>query len=306
MLYTASVNERSHLDLGGLWVPIVTPFTSDGSVDEDSLSQLGRRLLNDGAAGLVALGTTGEPATLSLDERKRIVTLCAAECAAANRPLMVGAGTNSTDATIHEINQLTTTSNVDAALIVVPYYTRPSAIAIVEHFEFVADVSPVPIVVYNVPYRTGRGLGEDEITRLARHPNIVGLKQAVGSLDWDTLEVLRRSPNFAVLAGDDAFIAPTVLMGGAGAITASAHLCTAQFAKLVSAARAGEVERTRLLAAMLLPVVDAGFSEPNPAVFKGALHQLGELETDQLRKPLTSAGPTAISQLLAAAAAIPK
>ena len=214
VLDTDGMNERSAGDLGGLWIPIVTPFAVDGSIDEASLSRLGRRLLHDGVAGLVALGTTGEPATLSLAERKQVVSLCAVNCAVAGRPLMVGAGTNSTGATIQEIKDLSSAGDVDAALIVVPYYSQPSTLAIVEHFELVADASPVPIVVYNVPYRTGRGLGAGEILRLAEHQNIIGLKQAVGCLDRDTLEVLRqRPPDFAVLAGDDAFIAPDALDG---------------------------------------------------------------------------------------------
>ena len=156
------------------------------------------------------------------------------------------------------------------------YYTRPSERAVVEHFVTVANVSPVPIVAYNVPYRTGRGLGSSALLDLGVHPRIVGLKQAVGALDVDTLDLLARSrSDFQVLAGDDAFVAPTVLMGGAGAIAAAAHMCTPLFAEMTASALDGDHVRARDLAATLLPIVTIGFSEPNPAVWKGALARQG-------------------------------
>jgi len=289
------------IDLSGLWVPIVTPFDTGGEVDVPSLDRLARRLLGDGATGLVVLGTTGEPATLTSDERRRVVEICDAACRGAGRGLIVGAGTNSTRGTIDEIDHLTAGTSAIAALVVVPYYTRPSERAVVEHFVTVADVSPVPIVAYNVPYRTGRGLGSSALLELGVHPRIVGLKQAVGALDVDTLELLARSrSDFQVLAGDDAFVAPTVLMGGAGAIAAAAHMCTPMFAEMTASALAGDHVRARDLAATLLPIVTIGFSEPNPAVWKGALARQGQIATDELRRPMTPASPATVDRLLAA------
>lgn len=289
-------------DLSGLWVPIVTPFDEAGEIDQDALATLAGRLLADGGAGLVALGTTGEPATLTPGERRRVVETCGEACRDAGRGLIVGAGTNSTRGTIDEIERLTTGVDATAVLIVVPYYTRPSEAAIVEHFAAVAEASPLPVVAYNVPYRTGRGLGSSALLELAGHERIIGLKQAVGGLDVDTLEVLAASPDgFQVLAGDDAFIAPTMLLGGVGAIAAAAHLCTPLFAELVEVAGAGDVVRTAELAHTLLPVVTAGFAEPNPAVWKGALHRAGELPAPELRRPMTPASNSAVDALLAAA-----
>jgi len=289
------------IDLSGLWVPIVTPFDTGGEVDVPSLDRLARRLLGDGATGLVVLGTTGEPATLTSDERRRVVEICDAACRGAGRGLIVGAGTNSTRGTIDEIDHLTAGTSAIAALVVVPYYTRPSERAVVEHFVTVADVSPVPIVAYNVPYRTGRGLGSSALLELGVHPRIVGLKQAVGALDVDTLELLARSrSDFQVLAGDDAFVAPTVLMGGAGAIAAAAHMCTPMFAEMTASALDGDHVRARDLAATLLPIVTIGFSEPNPAVWKGALARQGQIATDELRRPMTPASPATVDRLLAA------
>src|SRR5207249_2771210 len=156
-----------------------------------------------------------------------------------------------------------------ASLAVVPYYVRPSEAAIVAHFDFVAQRSPVPLVVYNIPYRTGRGLGAAALLELAAIPGIAGLKQAVGSLDADTLTVLANAPaDFAVLGGGDAFLAPLVLMGGAGAIAASAHVCTDRFVAMIDAALAGDAARARPHAEALLPLVLALFAAPSPASVK--------------------------------------
>ncbi|MHB1518627.1 MAG: 4-hydroxy-tetrahydrodipicolinate synthase [Acidimicrobiales bacterium] len=289
-------------DLQGLWVPIVTPFDRNDDVDLDSLDRLARRILADGATGLVALGTTGEPATLTAEERRRVVETCDRACREADRRLIIGAGTNATRGTMEEIERLTAGTAAVAALVVVPYYTRPSERAVVEHFAAVADASPVPVIAYNVPYRTGRALGAPALIEMSSHPRIVGLKQAVGVLDVDTLEVLARSgPDFQVLAGDDAFITPTVLMGGAGAIAAAAHICTPLFVEMTARALAGERARASELATALLPLVSIGFSEPNPAVWKGALARQMEIATDGLRRPMTSASTATVDRLVEAA-----
>ncbi len=286
-------------DLRGLWVPIVTPFDPQGDVDLVALGELAARLLQDGATGLVALGTTGEPATLTREERRQVVETCDRACRGAGCGLMVGAGTNSTRGTIEEIETLTAGIETAAALVVVPYYTRPSERAIIEHFVAVAEASSVPVVAYNIPYRTGRGLGAAALLEISAHPNIVGLKQSVGGIDVDTLEVLAGArPGFQVLAGDDAFIVPTILMGGVGAIAAAAHLCTPVFAELAAAAIAGEGARARELAEVLLPLVVAGFSEPSPAVWKGALARRAQLTTGDLRRPMTAATPSALDRLI--------
>jgi 4-hydroxy-tetrahydrodipicolinate synthase len=290
------------IDLRGLWVPIVTPFDVDGDVDVRSLEQLAHRLLSDGATGLVALGTTGEPATLTATERRLVVEICDRACRDAGRALIVGAGTNSTRRTIEEIEYLAAGTSAIAALIVVPYYTRPSEQAIVEHFTTVADASSVPVVAYNVPYRTGRALSSAALLEIGAHPRIVGLKQAVGALDLDTLEVLADAgPDFQVLAGDDAFIAPTMLMGGIGAISATAHLCTPLFVEMIERACAGDHDRAQHIGTALLPLITVGFSEPSPAAWKGALARQQQISTDELRRPMTPASPATVEQLIGAA-----
>ena len=298
------MNTRSSTPLGGLWVPIVTPFFDDGSLDEGSLRRLAEQLLGAGPTGLVALGTTGEPATLTATERRTVVEVCADVCSSADRPLMVGAGTNSTDTTVDEVQNLTAELDViKAVLIVSPYYTRPSPAAVIDHFGHVADASPVPVVIYNIPYRTGVALSGRQLLAAGDHANIVGLKQAVGALDADTLSVLAGTgDHFEVLAGDDAFIAPTMLMGGAGAIAAAAHLCTHLFADMVAAASGSNPVRAATLSHALMPVVTAGFAEPSPAVWKGALASTGVLTSPRVRRPLTPASPDATQRLLDAAA----
>lgn len=190
---------------------------------------------------------------------------------------------------------------VAAALIVVPYYTRPSRRAVIEHFHLVADESPVPIIAYNVPYRTGSSLDADALVEIGSHPNVVGLKQSVGAIDADTLGLLRRLPTgFDVLAGDDAFITPSILMGATGAISAAANLRTRDFVAMVSAARAGDVGTARPIAESLLPMIVAGFAEPNPSVWKAALCHRGDIATAELRRPMTRATDGALADLLGA------
>src|SRR5215208_4172831 len=189
---------------GGLLVPLVTPFDEGGGVDLDALERLAREVIDDGAAGVVALATTGEPTALDDSERNAVVAACAGVCADRDAVLLVGAGTNDTRTTLARHEALAAVPGVRASLAVVPYYVRPSEAAIVRHFEHVAQRSPVPIVVYNIPYRTGRGLGADALLDLAATDNVAGVKQAVGGIDADTLTLLAAArERWAVLGGDD-------------------------------------------------------------------------------------------------------
>jgi 4-hydroxy-tetrahydrodipicolinate synthase len=249
----------------------------------------------------VALGTTGEPAVLSAYEQREVVEICAEICVQSNGLLMVGTGSNGTRSTVEATRALEQTAGVTAALVVAPYYTRPSASGIVEHYRVVSSECSVPVVAYNVPYRTGCELGAADLLAIADLPNIVGLKQSVGCVDINTLEVLRNAPtDFHVFCGDDAYIVPTIVMGGAGSITAAAHVCTPQFVALVASALQGDFSSARALAEVLLPVVLAGFSEPNPSVWKAALHESGELATPNLRLPMMTASAAARKNLASA------
>jgi 4-hydroxy-tetrahydrodipicolinate synthase len=288
----------------GLLAPVVTPFDADGRVDIDALERLAAELLSAGATGLIALSTTGEPSALDAAERDAVVAACARVCADHGAGLVVGAGTNDTRTTIERHEALASVPGVVASLAVVPYYVRPSETGILAHFWAVAARSPVPLITYNVPYRTGRGLGAEALLELAAIDNVAGVKQAVASLDADTLAVLAAKPEgFAVLGGDDAFLFPTMLMGGAGAIAASAHFCTERVVAMLAAGAAGEVASGRAHAEALLGLVTALFAEPSPSVIKALLHAEGRIPTPDVRLPLTPATPGALARAQAALAA---
>jgi 4-hydroxy-tetrahydrodipicolinate synthase len=290
----------SEVVLRGVYVAVVTPFEADGSVATEALEGLVHGFLDAGAAGVVALGTTGESATLDFDEKRQVIAACAAVCTERSAQLIVGAGTNSTAASVAAVTGLRA-DPITAVLSVVPYYVRPTQAGCLEHFKAVAGASPFPLVVYNIPYRTGRGLEAATILQLAAMGNVAGIKQAVGSLDLDTLDVLARAPEgFAVLGGDDAFIFPTVLMGGSGTIAASANVLTDRVVAMIECGLAGKLEEGRALARVLLPVAKGLFAEPNPAVIKGVLHAQGLIPTPDLRLPMTAASPGAVEAALAA------
>jgi 4-hydroxy-tetrahydrodipicolinate synthase len=283
--------------VGGLHVPLVTPFDEDGAVDLAALERLAQDVLVEGADGLVALATTAEASSLDERERDAIVACLARVAADRGAALMVGAGTNDTRTTIARHEALAEVEGVTASLAVVPYYVRPSEAATVAHFQAVAARSPVPVVLYNIPYRTGSALGAAALLELAGTDGIVGLKQAVNGLDAETLRLLAGAPpDFAVLCGDDPFILPFMLMGARGAIAASAHLCTERFAALIAAADAGRVEEAREHASALLGLVLALFAEPSPAVLKAMLHEAGRIATPALRMPLQAASEAGLER----------
>lgn len=291
----------SQFQLQGVYVPLVTPFAADGSVDLEAIATLSHHYLDAGVAGLVPLGTTGESAGLDAEEKRSIVDVVGRVCVERNAPMIVGAGTNSTRTTIAAVESLKDAPGLAAVLIVVPYYVRPSELGIVTHFEAVASASSVPVVLYNVGARTGRHLPAASVLAVAEHPNIIGIKQAAAGLDTDTLQLLSGAPeDFAVLGGEDAFLFPLTVMGARGAIAATAHVCTTRFVSMIEHGLAGRVAEGRADAEALLPVVQACFAEPNPAVFKGVLHAQGLIPTADVRAPLMNASHGAISAALSA------
>jgi 4-hydroxy-tetrahydrodipicolinate synthase len=294
--------ERSRLT--GLFVPLVTPFTDDGDLAAGALEKLAHAAIDAGAAGLVALGTTGEPATLTASERRTVLDICARACRDRGAALIAGAGSNDTAGTLRALRDLAAWPEVTAALTVVPYYSRPSQDGIIAHFTRLAADSPVPLVVYNVPYRTGVSLSVTTLRELARIPGIAGIKHAVGGVDHDTV-LLMAGPlgDLSVLAGDDMFASPLLALGAAGAILASAHVCTSEYAALIAAWHRGDVSRGRELGHRLAPLSAALFAEPNPAVIKGVLHALGEIPSPAVRLPLLPARHDSVSAALIAAGA---
>ena len=282
------------MQLHGLYAPLVTPFALDGSADLGALERLAIELVESGAAGLVALGSTAEPFALSDSESASVVDVVARVCSEFDAQLIVGAGGVDTRATIDRHEALARVPAVAASLAVVPYYMRPSSAGVVAHFEAVAARSPVPVLVYNIPYRTGVSLDAEALLTIAAIDGVAGMKQSGGAVDHHVASFMADKPDdFAVLCGDDALIQPLVAMGGAGAIAASAHFATERFAHLAR-------DASRHDARALLPLVRALFAEPNPAVIKALLFRQGRIATPDVRMPMTNASPAAVERAAAA------
>jgi len=278
----------------GLFVPLVTPFTEGGEVDLAAVERLAGEILADGASGIVALGTTGEPATLDDAEKRAIIEVCARVCDGA--PLLVGAGSNNTRGTADSLRALAGWPEISAALVPVPPFTRPSEAGVIAHFAAVTEASPVPVIVYHIPYRTGRALAAPTLAAIAALPGVIGVKQATGAVDAETVALLAEPPpGFAVLAGDDVFAGALLGLGASGAVLASAHLHTAMFAAMVSAWLDGDARTGRELGRPLARLAAALFAEPNPTVLKGVLHATGRIATPDVRLPLLPAGQTSVA-----------
>ncbi|MFC9326916.1 dihydrodipicolinate synthase family protein [Kitasatospora sp. NPDC057015] len=291
----------NHTQLRGILVPLVTPFATDGSVARPALEALAHTALDEGATGLAALGTTAEAAALDEAERRAVVEVVAGVCRERGATLLVGTGGAGTRGAGEALLALAkNTPEAAAAMVTVPAFTRPGEAGVVAHFRRLAEVSPVPLVLYHVPYRTGQQLGAAALLELAAVPGVAGVKYAAGGIDQDTVELLGRAPaGFAVLAGDDAFVSPLLALGAAGGILASAHLATARFVELADAWQAGDVARARPLGHRLAGLALASFAAPNPTVIKGVLHAQGRIPTPDVRLPLLPAAPAEVAAALA-------
>ncbi|MBM0239734.1 dihydrodipicolinate synthase family protein [Micromonospora sp. ATA32] len=286
------------MTITGLYLPLITPFDDAGAVALGSLEALAHAALDAGAAGLVALGTTAEPSALSVTEQRSVLHVVARVCRERSAPLLVGANTG------EALRSLADRPEVTAALTLVPPFVRPGERGVLAHFAHLATVSPVPLVAYHIPYRTGQNLSADAVRRLAAIPGVVGVKHAVGGIDADTVALLADlPPDFAVLGGDDLVFSPLLAFGAHGGILASAHLATEGFVALIEAWRAGETVRARPLGHRLAAQSAALFAEPNPTVVKAVLHARGQIPTPAVRLPLLPAGAdstaTALRQLAA-------
>ncbi|MEU9304177.1 dihydrodipicolinate synthase family protein [Streptomyces sp. NPDC048269] len=287
------------LSLYGIHVPLVTPFTRAGGIAAEALEALAHEVIDAGATGIVALGTTAETATLDEAERDLVTGVCARVCEERGVLLTVGAGASGTRAAEASLARLTRWPQARAALVTVPSFVRPSAAGVSAHFARLAEVSPVPLIVYHIPYRTGQPLDAAALRALGSLAGVAGVKYAAGGIGPDTVALLGELPaGFEVLAGDDAYLSPLLALGAAGGILASAHLATARFAELAAAWRAGDVARARPLGHALARMSAAAFAEPNPAVVKGVLHAQGRIPTPGVRLPLLPASEGAVAAAL--------
>jgi len=288
------------MNLTGIYVPLITPFDTDGKIAQDALERLGHDVLDAGAAGIVALGTTGEPATLDTAEKSAVLDVCARVCRSRDVPLIIGAGSNDTTASAEALAGLARW-NATAALVPVPYYTRPSEAGVLTHFTHLAAGSPLPLIVYHIPYRTGLPLSAACLRAIGELPGVIGIKYATGSIDQDTVDLMGDLPaDFAVMAGDDVLVTPLMALGARGGILASAHLATEKYVELATARHQGNASQARALAALSAAV----FAEPSPTVLKGVLHAQGRIPSPGVRLPLLPAGQSAIDAALARLASL--
>jgi 4-hydroxy-tetrahydrodipicolinate synthase len=282
--------------IGGIHVPLVTPFAANGTVDTTSLERLAHHVLDQGAAGLVALGTTGEAPMLTGDERLTVIATCRKVSDAHRTPLTIGAGTIGTDESARQAAERA--EKADLLLVLVPYYLRPSDEGVVEHFAAVGAAAAVPLIVYNVPYRTGKTLRVETLLTLLAADHVAGVKHCAGTIDADTLTLLAHADG--VLGGDDAFLFPMLTLGAAGGIAASANVAPAAFAAMTEAVRAGDTARAGTLHNALLPLTRALFAEPSPSVIKAVLAETGLIEHPGVRAPLRAPAPVSLGAALEA------
>jgi 4-hydroxy-tetrahydrodipicolinate synthase len=276
--------------LRGALTALVTPFAADGALDEDALRRLVRWQVLAGIDGLVPVGTTGEAPTLTPAERDRVIAITVetvAERPSHGRvPVVAGTGTNDTAATIAATRRAAELG-ADAALVVAPYYNRPDGRMLEAHFRAVADEGDLPIVVYNVPSRTGTNVPADAFLRLAEHPRVIAIKEASGNLEQIARICRDRPRDVAVLAGDDAWTLPILALGGDGVVSVASNEIPGELVALCDAARCGDWDGARRIHDRWLPLFLANFAGgPNPVPVKAALALMGLLEADAVRLPL--------------------
>ena len=271
--------------LKGSLVALITPMNQDGSINYEQLHDLIDWHIENGTDGIVAVGTTGESATLPVEEHLAVIE---ATVKHANKriPVIAGTGANNTVEAI-ALSKAAEQAGADYTLSVVPYYNKPSQEGIYQHFKAIAEATSIPMVIYNVPGRTVVSMSNDTILRLAKIPNIVGVKEASGNIG-NNIELINSVPEgFAVLSGDDPTGLPFMLCGGHGVVTVAANVAPKLFADMCRAALEGDIATARRLNEQLIPIYNTMFCEPSPAAPKWGLSLLGKCEP-HVRLPLVA------------------
>jgi 4-hydroxy-tetrahydrodipicolinate synthase len=266
----------------GAIVAMVTPFRN-GKVDEEALRRLIEEQIAGGTDGIAPCGTTGESTTLSHEEHDRVIEITV-EAAGKRVPVIAGTGSNSTEEAIR-LTKHAWKAGADAALIVCPYYNRPTQEGLYLHYRAIAEEVPIPVIVYNIPGRTGTNMLTETLARLAEIPNIVGVKEASGSLKQMSDVVRLCGPDFSVLSGDDIFTLGLLAIGGNGVISVISNVVPGDMAAMVDAFAAGDLSKARALHHRMSPLIDALFIETNPIPVKAALAMMGKIAYE-LRLPL--------------------
>lgn len=287
--------------LRGALTALVTPFTAGGAVDEAALGDFVEWQIAEGIDGLVPVGSTGEAATLTLAERERVVRITV-ERTAGRVPVIAGAGSNDTAAAI-VASRVLAEAGATHLLHVSPMYNKPPQRGLLAHFRAVADASPVPIVLYNVPGRTASNMLAETTLALAEHPNIVAVKEASGNLAQIEQIIRNRRIGFTVLSGDDGLTFAVMNAGGEGVVSVISNLVPRLCAELAALVAKGDQAKARVLHHRLMPLVDAAFVESNPIPVKAALALMGKMQ-NVLRLPLVPLDGKHVPQLKSALHAV--
>ncbi|HRY98090.1 MAG TPA: 4-hydroxy-tetrahydrodipicolinate synthase [Bacteroidales bacterium] len=284
------------IQLSGTGVALVTPFYPDGRIDYDSLTRLVQHVTEGGVEFLVVLGTTGESVTLSPEERRE-VTEHVLGVNASRLPVVLGVGGNNTSEVVRTLNAMDP-KGISAVLSVSPYYNKPQQEGIFQHFKAVAEASPLPVIIYNVPSRTSSNISASTTLRLAREvPGIIGVKEASGNM-VQCMEILRDRPQgFLVLSGDDVLTMPLVALGADGVISVVANPYPRQFSEMVRLERQGKTPDARAIHYRLLEFIELLFADGNPSGAKAALEVLG-ICGNHLRLPLVQVTHGVYQQLV--------
>lgn len=268
----------------GVLPALITPFTKDNRVDKEGLRRNIGFLVENGVSGIVPCGTTGEAATLSIQEHEKVIEH-AVEFSTV--PVVAGTGSNNTTEAL-ELTKFAQDAGADAALLITPYYNKPNDRGMLAHFKTIADAVEIPIILYNVPSRTGINLKPELVAELAKISNIVGIKEASGSLDQITkILELTKGEDFVVLSGDDGLTIPIMALGGVGVISVVANVAPKLVVSMVEAFRNKDLEKARELHIALAPLIRAVFLETNPIPVKKAVELIG-LPAGHLRLPLAA------------------
>jgi 4-hydroxy-tetrahydrodipicolinate synthase len=279
----------------GVGTALVTPFTTTGLVDEAAVRRLVRRQIDESIHFLVPCGTTGESPTLSEDERTRIVEICAEE-ARGKVPVLAGAGGYDTREVIHAARQMER-AGANGLLSVTPYYNKPTPEGLFEHYKAIAESTALPIIVYNVPGRTGCNVDPATLVRLATISNIIGVKEASGNIQ-QMCEVCRAvPPDFIVLSGDDVITLPLMAVGGRGVISVVSNEVPRAMSHMVEAAERGDFAAARAIHMSLVPLMLVNFVESNPIPVKAAMAAMGLLE-QSYRLPMVPPRPESRAKIL--------
>ena len=280
----------------GTGVAIVTPFHTDGSIDFNSLTKLVDFQLNNGINYLVVMGTTGEAATLNKDEKKAVIDHII-KINNKRVPLVIGIGGNNTNEVVEGIKTFHAYNEIEGILSVAPYYNKPSQEGLYQHYKMIAEASPVPVILYNVPGRSAVNISAETTLRLANDfENIVAVKEASGNME-QIMEIIKDKPNdFAVISGDDALTFPMICLGSEGVISVVANAFPKEFSDMVNAAMESKIAEAKALHFKLFEIIQNLFTEGNPAGIKAILH-INKLIGNNFRLPMTGVSANHYSKL---------